>query len=366
VIRHYIVEPNAASREWDPRNPGQELPRDCLYFGKALVEMERNLLDEEIHCYLTWDNDSLPEYGSHVVAILVGEEWGLIPRYARHVRLAARVMSRYPFLGIRRWFPFHRLDLMLTAKYLRNWIRHLRSWWRSQFPPSSWPRRVQNRASIVHLPWGSASLVDVPMKSMRERAGNYYFSGAIALGSDFGYRKFTSSPKIIARQSLVDAVAKLEKKYPHLASDQTVKVHQQISTGKLSDINDYAQRLMDSKICLAPRGSVADTWRFFEGLKSGCAVITNPLPDEWYYRRAPVIQLDNWDQLEETILPLLADETRLEEMHTQSLKYWEEVCGERALGRFLAQAILKSDVCETAPAPMRARCEKMKSYGAKQ
>ena len=355
MISHFIVERNAVPREWNPRNPGSELPRDCLYFGKALVEMEKHLFGEDIHCYLTWDNDSLPEYGPHVVAILIGEEWGLIPRYARHVRLVARVMSRYPFFGVRRWFPFRRLNLMLAAKYLRNWFRHLRSWWRYKFPPSSWPDRVQNRASIVHLPWGSASLVDVPMKSMRNRTRNYYFSGAIALGSDFGYRRFTSSPKIEARQSLVDAVAKLESKYPSLASDQTINVHKQKSTGRLSDINDYAQRLMDSKICLAPRGSVPDTWRFFEGLKSGCAVITNPLPDEWYYRGAPVIQLDSWDELEETILPLLADEARLENMHALSLKYWEEVCGERALGQFLAKAISRNEVCDTAPTPIQKR-----------
>lgn len=350
MIHHFIVEPYAAPRQWNPRNPGPELPRDCLYFGKALVEMEQHLFGEEINCYLTWDNDSLPEYGPHVVAILIGEEWGLIPRYARHVRLVARVMSRYPFLGVRKWFPLHRLNLQLGAKFLRNWSHHLRSWWRYKTPPSWWPGRVHKKASIVHLPWGSASLVEVPMKSMRERTRNYYFSGAIALGSDFGYRRFTSSPKILARQSLVKAVAELEKKYPSLASDQTVKVHEQTSTGKLSDIEDYAQRLMDSKICLAPRGSVADTWRFFEGLKSGCAVITNPLPDEWYYRGAPVIQLDSWNDLEETILPLLADEARLEEMHSQSLKYWEEVCGERALGRFLAHAISSSAAREAAPA----------------
>ena len=51
----------------------------------------------------------------------------------------------------------------------------------------------------------------------------------------------------------------------------------------------------------------------FEGLKSACAVITK-------------------------------DEARLEEMHTQSLKFWDEVCGEEAPGRFLALAIKESTV----------------------
>ena len=339
MIRHLIVEPNAAPRPWDPAHPGPELPRDCPYFGKALVEMEKHLDGTDLHCYLTWNNDSLPEYGPHVVAILIGEEWGMIPRYARHVRLVARVMSHYPFLGIRRWFPITWLKVLLTVKHARNWERHLRSWLRFQFPPRSWPAPVHSKANIVHLPWGSAALTDVPMRPMRQRSRSYYFSGGILLGSDFGYRRYLGAPKILARESLVQAVKQIEQKHPELALAQSVMVHAEKATNTLTNIDDYSEKLMNTRVCLAPRGSVADTWRFFEGLKSGCAVITNPLPNEWYYRDAPAIQLDDWDELEDVLLPLLADEDRLEAMQEQALWYWENVCGEKALGRFLAQAI---------------------------
>ncbi len=260
----------------------------------------------------------------------------MIPRYARHVRLVARVMSRYPFLGVRDWFPIPWLKVLLIVKYMRNWTRHLLSQMRILFPPRSWPAPVHAKARIVHLPWGSASLMDVPMKPMRERTRNYFFSGGIALGSTSGYRRFLSTPKILARESPVRAVEKFEQKHPELAPAQSVKVHTDKGTGDLADMDAYSERLIDTRVCLAPRGSVADTWRFFEGLKSGCAVITNLLPDEWYYRNAPVIQLESWDALEDFLLPLLADESRLDAMQKQSLLYWETVCGEKALGRFLA------------------------------
>jgi hypothetical protein len=55
-------------------------------------------------------------------------------------------------------------------------------------------------------------------------------------------------------------------------------------------------------------------------------------------------RFEGWDKLEETIVPLLKDEARLEEMHTQSLKFRDEVCGEEAPGRFLALAIKESTV----------------------
>jgi hypothetical protein len=342
MVRHFIVGRDSPEpKEWDPRNPDPQLPKDCVYFGKVLSEFEKHITDD-ICCYLTWDNDSLPQYGDHVVAILIGEEWGLIPRYARHVRVVARVMGRAPFLGVRQWWPPDRLTVLLTVKHMRNWLRHLRSWLRYLKTPSSWPDRVHKKGVIVHLPWGSASLVDVPMKSMRERSRNYFFSGGITTGADTGYRRLLSTPKMYSRKAMVDAVAKIEAKHSRLAADRAISV-KNTPVKDSNDDREYAQRMMDSKVCLAPRGSVADTWRYFEGLKSGCAVITNPLPDEWYYRDAPVIQIDRWSQLESALVPLLSDNTRLERIHSQAVQYWETVCGEKAVGRFLADALKRGD-----------------------
>jgi hypothetical protein len=143
---------------------------------------------------------------------------------------------------------------------------------------------------------------------------------------------------------LVKAVEEIEKKHPYLASKKAIVVHKEMSTGELKDGRLYAQRMMDAKVCLAPRGTVADTWRYFEGLKSGCVVITNPLPDEWYYRGTPAIQIDHWSELEQVVIPLLADQARLEEIHLKTLRYWDDVCGEKAVGRFLACALFGSDI----------------------
>lgn len=55
--------------------------------------MEKNLPDEALRCYVTWNANALPEYGADVIAVLIGEEWGLVPRYARHVRMVARALG---------------------------------------------------------------------------------------------------------------------------------------------------------------------------------------------------------------------------------------------------------------------------------
>ncbi len=57
----------------------------------------------------------------------------------------------------------------------------------------------------------------------------------------------------------------------------------------LAEFCSYSQRMMDSKICLAPRGTASDTWRFFEGLRAGCLVVCEHLTDEWFYVGAPVL-----------------------------------------------------------------------------
>jgi hypothetical protein len=117
--------------------------------------MEEHLGREDIRRYLPWNSDFLPEYGPHVVAIFIGEEWGMIPRYARYVRLVGRVMSQYPFLGVRNWFLITRLKILLAVKSLRSWTPHLRSRMRILFPTRSWPApSTPERGSSISLGGG--------------------------------------------------------------------------------------------------------------------------------------------------------------------------------------------------------------------
>ncbi len=63
----------------------------------------------------------------------------------------------------------------------------------------------------------------------------------------------------------------------------------------------YSQALMDSRICLAPRGNSAETFRVLEGLRYGCVVVGERLPPFWFYENSPVIQLRTWSELESAV-----------------------------------------------------------------
>ena len=137
---------------------------------------------------------------------------------------------------------------------------------------------------------------------------------------------------------MLRAVEEFQKKEPRFRFDRSV-VSSPPTDNKSPDGRTYSQRMMDSKICLAPRGSVVDTWRFFEGVRSGCLVITEPLPDEYYYKDAPVIQIDRWSELETVIQPFLDDDDALEVCRLRTLTYWRDRCGEAAVGSYLAMCI---------------------------
>lgn len=340
--RYFVVNSRGdkSIREWNPPHWDETWPKDCRYYGQVLHHMERFLTVPGLRVYITWDVNALPEYGSNVVVVLLGDEWAQIPRYARYVNTVVKTLGSKPLLGIRRWFPFDALRRNLLLKYARNIPIHLRARWREArarfpFPP------VLERPHLLHTPLGTAMLDELPIKPMRERPYYCFFAGQLEAEPPHGLASLKESPKQIARRAMVKAMLALQERDPRFRLDLTILG---ATTGAQDTGNQrsYSERMMDSKICLAPRGTMADTWRFFEGLKSGCLVVCEPLPDEYYYRGAPVIQIDSWDELEKVITPFLDKDDALEEWSARSLEYWKNVCGEEAIGRRIAEFIAAS------------------------
>jgi hypothetical protein len=97
--------------------------------------------------------------------------------------------------------------------------------------------------------------------------------------------------------------------------------------------------MAETKICLAPRGSSVETYRFFEALRQGCVVICDRLPPHWFYDGCPAIQIDDWRDLEAQVAKLLADPQRLFFLHRESLAWWEAKCSEHALAAELVKCL---------------------------
>ncbi len=341
--RYFVVNSrgDGSIREWNPPHWDETWPKDCRYYGQVFRHMERFLTVPNLRIYLTWDIDALPEYGSNIVVMLFGDEFGRVPRYSRFVNTILKTpQGRKPLLGIRRWLPFDTLRRNMALKYIRDLVSHGKSRWRearARFPIAP----VLERPHILLTPFGTAMLDELPMKPMRERPYHCFFAGQLQTEPAHGLASLKESPKQIARRAMVKAMLALRESNPRFRVDLTV-LDASIAGQDTSNTRSYSQRMMDSKICLAPRGNIIDTWRFFEGLKSGCLVVCEPLPDEYYYRNAPVIQIDSWDELEKVITPFLDNDDALEQWSARSQEYWKNVCGEEAIGRRVAELIAAS------------------------
>jgi len=331
-------------REWFPPECGESLPVDCRYFGSVFAEMDRHLsevMKSPLHVYLTYDHNSLPEYGNHVVALLLGEEFGLVPRYARHVRAVLKTHRSQPVLGSRTWWKVDHLHLILWLKFLRNCAQHVRSRFKATFVPRNWPLPIHKRAKVFDVPVGYGRQERLDQKTMGERPFHCFFAGGVNLAAPF-WRKLIPSPKVIARKKMFAVIQEMVRTNPHFRFDGG-EVSQSCSPSGSADPRSYSQRLMDSKICLAPRGTAPDTYRFFEGLRAGCLVICEHLPGDWFYDGAPVVRIDDWAELPDVIRYYLADEVALEKAGKESQIWWTEKCSERAVGRAVAALLMEQE-----------------------
>jgi hypothetical protein len=92
----------------------------------------------------------------------------------------------------------------------------------------------------------------------------------------------------------------------------------------------YSQILMDSKICIAPRGTNLETFRYFEGLLSGCVVIAEEQPDYDYLKESPAIIIKNWDDLPKLLDKLLNNPELLDDLQVKALDYYNKYCSPAA------------------------------------
>jgi hypothetical protein len=161
-----------------------------------------------------------------------------------------------------------------------------------------------------------------------------FFAGTTNTSRKTWVSRVFLTPKAISRSAMTDVLTRLLKESSRIKTEGIAVA----PLGGLSQA-DYSAKLMDSRVCLAPRGNIPDTFRYFEGVRSGCLVVCEPLPDSWYYRDAPVLQLDDWKDLEPALATLISDEHRMEEMRLNTLDYWNRICGERAVGIKMAEHV---------------------------
>jgi hypothetical protein len=325
---------NSAPQSWDPHSGPRPERADTRYFGAVFREMETRLHDQDIDVHLTWDADRLPAYGGRVVAVVLGDEVGRIPRYAGRVRAVFKCYGTRPTLGTGPLRDHSLTGLLSLAQFAVRWVRWLPGG--AGHARLLLGRRLRGRPgppAVAVIPLGTFNLLDLPLVPIEERPTDIFFAGSVEHRASL--RDRLGSPKTRARREMVAAVERLGRRRPGLRTD--LRLTPGFDASAAAPAADYSRALMNARICLAPRGTSMETFRVFEGLRFGSVVVGERLPDHWFYRGAPVIQLDRWNELEEALAPLLDDPAELRRRHASALAWWRDHCSEAAVGRFLAE-----------------------------
>jgi hypothetical protein len=329
--RYFLDLPGAAEPlPWDPHAAPRPERADTRYFGRVFTEMERTLRDPEIDVFLTWDTERLPRYGNRVVAVVLGDEVGRVPRYLDRVRAVFKCYGTRPALGggplrnpsiggfaeLGQW-------VVRWLKWLPGGAAHARLWL---------GRRARGRpalAAVPVIPLGTFNQVELPLVAIDERPTDVFFAGSVEHRTSLRDRL---SPKARSRGEMLRAVRRLRDRRPDLRLN--LQVTHGFEASASASASEYSRALMDSRVCLAPRGTSPETFRVFEGLRAGCVVVTEHLPRHPFYAGAPLIQLNRWRALDE--LALFDDPAEIRRLHLRALAWWREHCSEAAVGSYMA------------------------------
>jgi hypothetical protein len=334
VPRYFLDLPGSvAPVRWNPHAGPRPERADTRYFGAVFATMEETLRDRQIDVYLTWDVQRLPSYGERVVAVVLGDEVGRIPRYAGQVRAIFKSYGTHPMLGAGSLKNPGHLGASDLVQYAVRWLRWLpggaaqaRRTLRERL------RREPAIAPISVIPLGTFNQLELPVVPIEQRTVDVFFAGSIEHGNTLRDRV---SPKRRSRREMLAAVRRLALSRPDLQLD--IRATSGFDASAAGSPGAYSRALMDSRVCLAPRGTSIETFRVFEGLRAGCVVVTERLPRHWFYDGAPVIQIERWSGLEEMLV--LDEPAELRELHARALAWWRDRCSEAALGRFMAERL---------------------------
>jgi hypothetical protein len=201
----------------------------------------------------------------------------------------------------------------------------------------------RDKPDYYHLPLGYAKDVKIDsLKPFAEREVNVFYSG------NFNTNRIDLVKSLAGISFLPNKMVrylykkKFRKLVPNNFSGRFPSSYISFTEGfaKGLDGAEYSELLNNSKIVLCPPGFHRnETFRHYEALRAGAIPISLPLPDNHFYRGAPFVIINQWNELEKTVKHLLSNPVLLEDLHRQSVNWWENVCSEKAVAEYMAKII---------------------------
>jgi hypothetical protein len=327
---------------WNLTDTTQAVSPDCFYFGKVFEAMEKSLEVSGLVFYLTWDIHQLPSYGQNIVAVVLGDEWCRIPTYFHKVRAVFKCYGTHPILGCNPLLKPSYLNFLTLMQFIRNLLIHVPyslNYLLHKF--KSLQLGAAKIPPIYDIPLGYFNQLELPIKEIETRLYDVYFAGSVGQSCHklVSLKRWMGTPKSISRKKLISNISQIKNNQTKLKVELLISPDSLAYAMSNSAGINYSEKMINAKICLVPRGTSFETFRFFEALRYGCIVITEALPSRWFYDGSPVIQLTDWNQLEGILEKLFENKQLMQQKHQESLNWWTIKCSEAAVGEYMAKKL---------------------------
>jgi hypothetical protein len=354
----YFTFMNERAEPWNPHDRAEQPFAGAAYIGAYLREFERHWQGRPLTFYVTHHTTTLASYGPDVVVVLLNDEWYRVPAYSGCVLATLRNLPARP------WFPWETLvppspqSAFAAANHARVLFERRRSDRHAAAVRASRGWRPMRTDNAIDVPLGYYHQPEQPITPLRERSSDVFFAGSLLhdmqkTGFKRAVKRVAGNPKQVYRKSMIRELERFRARHPEVRAKVSVSGDFRALGG--SEVSSYAEAMMDSRIALVPRGTVAESYRLFEAWRYGCIAICEQLPPRPFLQGAPAITLRSWRELEPILDSLLRDPERQHALHAASLAWWRDVCSETVVGRRIAAELGRlSQSHEPASAPPRS------------
>jgi hypothetical protein len=312
-------------------------PRRNEYLCQVLRALREYLPDVPLRFYVTDSWKELPSYGRNVYAILRDCGAYYFPEYADEVGGVFKVHPLLPYASF--GSGSLRLELSTALRFAKDAVV-----WANTYMNYLLRRRGKTSRHVpkIHsIPLGYGRQKNVLTDLDEPRRYDLSFSGSVASRESFGLslKGAMGAPKTLSRRRMIVAARELQRRRPDLRI--ALRFTGDFSGSLADDGTEYSRTLAMSKIALVPRGDVFESFRYFEAMRSGCAVVCEPQPALWFYKNSPAVVLRDWSHLGDVVSTLLATPGMVGQLQSASLDHWNDVCSEKAVARFMAERIVR-------------------------
>ena len=310
-----------------------ELLRWCpAHHLEVFDEINRRLPGAGFQFVLTWRVDDQPYSGRNIVLMLLGDEQGQVPLSADKVLAVFRSGTDKLALPPPPWRSGGIQWLLQLARMGRNMLKRMTRAFR---PDCSW----NVPSNVFTIPIGTMSPAPDHIIPPTERTYDVTLFATVGRRLSLGPIQIPFQPKTPARNEALNAMRKLANEMPELQMKAGCPDDRR--WGERVSPSDYLDVLVKTRIAPCPRGNFAETFRHYEAARAGCVIVSDPLPDEWYFQDHPFVILDRWSQFPETVMKLKSIPDELERLSQASLSWWKNKTCPAAVAKHMAEKLLE-------------------------